>query len=484
MAWHPIAHTLPQYVDGNGDPHSGAVLKAYANGTSSNISMATDATGGTTATSMALNASGYPEVSGNEIIPHVQESYKLSLYPTQAAADLDSGALWTIDELTVGPTYDEDYVVDTGAADAIVITPSPPIPAYAAGQKFAIKIIATNTGAATVNVNGLGAAAIKKDVSSALTAGDLTIGEIAVIQYDGTNFQLLSTKFGADLNGAKLILDADGDTSITADTDDTIDIEVGGSDVVQITGTAFDLNGLELILDADGDTSLHADTDDQIDIKTGGTDRVVITNGVQVGVPTGGDQGAGSINVEALYVNGALFSPTSSTLVLLSTVTPAAAADVTFTTAAWFTTTYAALVVEIDGVYPSAAGASLWMRLSDDGGSTWLAGTNYVVLTHGLTTTGATPNDVYANHDRIGIAGDVDGTASSGGCSATVQLTGMPASAKTMARADVVWAKNTGIIGGNNVWAYLQSTVATDGIQVLFSSGNITGTVRLYGIVA
>ena len=42
-----------------------------------------------------------------------------------------------------------------------------------------------------------------------------------------------------------------------------------------MTGS-LDLNGSELILDADGDTSITADTDDQIDIKVGGTDRVKI----------------------------------------------------------------------------------------------------------------------------------------------------------------------------------------------------------------
>ncbi len=40
-----------------------------------------------------------------------------------------------------------------------------------------------------------------------------------------------------DLNGKKLILDADGDTSITADTDDQIDIEIGGSDIIRVTPT-------------------------------------------------------------------------------------------------------------------------------------------------------------------------------------------------------------------------------------------------------
>ena len=38
-------------------------------------------------------------------------------------------------------------------------------------------------------------------------------------------------------------------------------------------GKAADMNGYELILDADADTSITADTDDQIDIRVGGVDR-------------------------------------------------------------------------------------------------------------------------------------------------------------------------------------------------------------------
>jgi len=53
--------------------------------------------------------------------------------------------------------------------------------------------------------------------------------------------------------------------------------------IVEISGAVggpldSDLNGTELILDADGDTSITADTDDQIDIKVGGTDVVTLTN--------------------------------------------------------------------------------------------------------------------------------------------------------------------------------------------------------------
>ena len=44
----------------------------------------------------------------------------------------------------------------------------------------------------------------------------------------------------------------------------------------------LDLNGAsdKLILDADGDTTISADTDDQIDFKVGGTDQIKLTDGV------------------------------------------------------------------------------------------------------------------------------------------------------------------------------------------------------------
>ena len=43
----------------------------------------------------------------------------------------------------------------------------------------------------------------------------------------------------SDLNGTELILDADGDTTITADTDDQIDIKIAGADDFQFTANTF-----------------------------------------------------------------------------------------------------------------------------------------------------------------------------------------------------------------------------------------------------
>jgi hypothetical protein len=98
MTWYPTAFLPTQIEDSAGAPRNGAVLKAYAAGTNTPIPMATDYTGLTTAASFVINSLGYPSYQGTIIIPHIQENYKMALYPDQASADANSGAVWTIDD--------------------------------------------------------------------------------------------------------------------------------------------------------------------------------------------------------------------------------------------------------------------------------------------------------------------------------------------------------------------------------------------------
>lgn len=116
MAYSPIAYTVPQYHVG-GEPASGYVLKAYQDGTSTLLQMATDSAGGTLVNSVELNAQGYPVVSGNVIIPHVDQAYKLALYPSQAAADANSSAVWSIDNLAPALSIADLFIYEE--ADAI-----------------------------------------------------------------------------------------------------------------------------------------------------------------------------------------------------------------------------------------------------------------------------------------------------------------------------------------------------------------------------
>lgn len=63
-----------------------------------------------------------------------------------------------------------------------------------------------------------------------------------------------------DLNGKKLILDADADTSITADTDDQIDIEISGADDFKFTANTFTaLSGSTIATNTIAETTALAD---------------------------------------------------------------------------------------------------------------------------------------------------------------------------------------------------------------------------------
>ena len=84
------------------------------------------------------------------------------------------------------------YTTSTTAANTYTATLSPAPAAYTTGMLAYIKFTNANTGAATINLNGLGAKDINRVDGSALNAGDIAATMIAILMYDGTNFQLLN----------------------------------------------------------------------------------------------------------------------------------------------------------------------------------------------------------------------------------------------------------------------------------------------------
>ncbi len=80
-----------------------------------------------------------------------------------------------------------------GTANAITLTHSPVVSAYTNGLYLSFKAASANTGATTVNVDGLGVKNIYKVYNGALTAlssGDIISGAIYGLFYDGTQFQI------------------------------------------------------------------------------------------------------------------------------------------------------------------------------------------------------------------------------------------------------------------------------------------------------
>ena len=120
-----------------------------------------------------------------------------------------------------------------GVADAYTVTLNESgYTAYFAGMYFACEIMATNTGASTIDVNGIGVQTITDRAGNPLSAGELQAGGIYEFRYDGTNFQLMGTIAGGTgtLNAAIL---TNSNAPDLVDTD--VALNVGAADPTAAT---------------------------------------------------------------------------------------------------------------------------------------------------------------------------------------------------------------------------------------------------------
>ena len=83
-------------------------------------------------------------------------------------------------------------LASVSGADTVTATASPTLAAYAAGQMFYFVAAGDNTTSVTLNIDSLGAKAVTRDGSVALAAADIKSGEVVVVVYDGTRFQVVS----------------------------------------------------------------------------------------------------------------------------------------------------------------------------------------------------------------------------------------------------------------------------------------------------
>ena len=88
------------------------------------------------------------------------------------------------------------YGVGAGAANVYTLTLTPASPgvnqAYRTGVSYVFVASVLNTGASTLSVDGLAVKAITKFGTVPLVAGDIRAGQMCVVVYDGTQFQLLN----------------------------------------------------------------------------------------------------------------------------------------------------------------------------------------------------------------------------------------------------------------------------------------------------
>ena len=111
------------------------------------------------------------------------------------ANQMTAGQLELLTQPTSLQAQTTNSAVDSGSANAVVITLSPAPANLAAIELAPIRVkksAAANTGATTINVNSLGATSIVNPNGTAMASGQLPANCIFEVSYDGTNFQLLS----------------------------------------------------------------------------------------------------------------------------------------------------------------------------------------------------------------------------------------------------------------------------------------------------
>jgi hypothetical protein len=110
----------------------------------------------------------------------------------------------------------EVYAASTTGNDTYVVTLSPAPTSYTAGMTIRFKPDTANTGACSLNVNGLGAIAIKKKMNVDLDTNDILAGQMVEVIYDGSGtpyFQMVGASLIAQANATTLT----GGTSSNAD---------------------------------------------------------------------------------------------------------------------------------------------------------------------------------------------------------------------------------------------------------------------------
>jgi len=96
---------------------------------------------------------------------------------------------------TSSPVQDGDWNLcqDAGANDTYGCGMTPALGAYVVGMQVNFEANTINTGAATLNIDSLGAITIVKlhgGITTTLANGDICAGQHTVLHYDGTNFQM------------------------------------------------------------------------------------------------------------------------------------------------------------------------------------------------------------------------------------------------------------------------------------------------------
>ena len=174
-------------------------------------------------------------------------------------------------------------------------------------------------------------------------------------------------------------------------------------------------------------------------------------------------------------------------MVLISTTTLSSQATAEIT---GLSSTYFKYIIELNGIDVSADGAALWLRYSDDGGSTYEADASdyaWSRATSLATTSGALNNTGDDADAQIVLVSDQDTTTATSIITGKVEIYNPTSSTLyKICQFNIMYADNSaGLWANSNGGGAFLSTSASTAVQILVSTGTmVSGTIKVYGIRA
>lgn len=174
-----------QFFDSNGDPLTGGLIYTYLSGTTTPVTTYTTRDGTTNNTNpIVLDAAGR---TPNEIWLDGGVLYKFIL---KTSAFVQIGSYDDIPAINDTTTFSN--LITVAGTNTLTGLATPALSGYAAGAQYSFIAQNANTAAVTIDIDTLGVKSITKFGTVALAAGDIQAGALTLIEYDGTQFQLLN----------------------------------------------------------------------------------------------------------------------------------------------------------------------------------------------------------------------------------------------------------------------------------------------------